>query len=194
MPRFASSFRVTHRFTRPLSQGDFGDLLSDGFGIDNGAQIGLEYRFGIMSGTQIGFHRTSDRTIRHLKFRASIKWSRQGTRGLRRSRRRCAGGSRGNGRLQRQCFRNFGRRRDFPLALGATGDLRAADLDQQHQPAAEQQWTTTTPSSSGVGTRLRCATRPCTGCRSGTAVRLHTGVAHVSFAIQEAGWRALVSG
>ena len=63
MPRFASSFRVTHRFTRPLGQGDFGDLLSDGFGIDNGAQIGLEYRFGIMSGTQIGFHRTSDRTI-----------------------------------------------------------------------------------------------------------------------------------
>ena len=63
MPRFASSFRVTHRFTRPLAQGDFGDLLSDAFGLDNGAQIGLEYRFGIMSGTQIGFHRTSDRTI-----------------------------------------------------------------------------------------------------------------------------------
>ena len=63
IPRFGSSFRVTHRFTRPLGQGDFGDLLSDGFGIDNGAQIGLEYRFGIMSGTQIGFHRTSDRTI-----------------------------------------------------------------------------------------------------------------------------------
>jgi hypothetical protein len=63
MPRFASSFRVTHRFTRPLGQGDFGDLLSDGFGIDNGAQIGLEYRFGIMSGTQVGVHRTSDRTI-----------------------------------------------------------------------------------------------------------------------------------
>lgn len=63
IPRFGSSFRVTHRFTRPLGQGDFSDLLSDGFGIDNGAQIGLEYRFGIMSGTQVGFHRTSDRTI-----------------------------------------------------------------------------------------------------------------------------------
>jgi Membrane bound beta barrel domain (DUF5777) len=63
IPRFGSSFRVTHRFTRPLGQGDFGDLVADGFGIDNGAQIGLEYRFGIMSGTQIGFHRTSDRTI-----------------------------------------------------------------------------------------------------------------------------------
>ena len=63
IPRFASSFRVTHRFGRPLGQGDFGDLLSDAFGFDSGAQIGLEYRFGIIAGTQIGIHRTSDRTI-----------------------------------------------------------------------------------------------------------------------------------
>jgi hypothetical protein len=63
MPRFASAFRVTHRFTRPLGAGDFGDLASDFFGLDSGAQIGLEYRFGIMSGTQIGIHRTSDKTI-----------------------------------------------------------------------------------------------------------------------------------
>jgi hypothetical protein len=63
MPRFASAFRVTHRFTRPLGSGDFGDLVSDFFGFDTGAQIGLEYRFGIMSGTQIGIHRTSDKTI-----------------------------------------------------------------------------------------------------------------------------------
>src|SRR4051812_48719472 len=63
IPRFGSSFRVTHRFTRPLGQGDFGDLLSDGLGIDAGAQIGLEYRFGIFAGTQAGVHRTSDKTI-----------------------------------------------------------------------------------------------------------------------------------
>jgi hypothetical protein len=63
IPRFGSSFRVTHRFTRPLGAGDFGDLASDFFGFDSGAQIGLEYRFGIMSGTQIGIHRTSNRTI-----------------------------------------------------------------------------------------------------------------------------------
>ena len=63
MPRFASAFRVTHRFTRSLGQGDFGDLAADFFGFDGGAQIGLEYRFGIMAGTQIGIHRTSDRTI-----------------------------------------------------------------------------------------------------------------------------------
>src|SRR5689334_5279241 len=63
MPKFASAFRVTHRFTRPLGNGDFGDLLEDFFGFDSGAQIGLEYRFGIMSGTQLGIHRTSDKTI-----------------------------------------------------------------------------------------------------------------------------------
>jgi hypothetical protein len=63
MPKFASAFRVTHRFLRPLGQGDFVDLAGDGFGIDGSAQIGLEYRFGIWSGAQIGIHRTSDRTI-----------------------------------------------------------------------------------------------------------------------------------
>ena len=63
IPRFASSFRVTHRFTRPLGQGDLGDLAAEFFGFDSGAQIGLEYRFGIVAGTQIGIHRTSDRTI-----------------------------------------------------------------------------------------------------------------------------------
>ena len=41
----------------------FGDLLEDFFGLDSGAQIGLEYRFGLLRGTQVGIHRTSDRTI-----------------------------------------------------------------------------------------------------------------------------------
>jgi hypothetical protein len=63
IPRFASAFRVTHRFTRSLGSGSFGDLAEDAFGFDGGAQIGLEYRFGIMAGTQVGIHRTSDRTI-----------------------------------------------------------------------------------------------------------------------------------
>ncbi len=63
VPRHKSAFRVTHRFTRPLGQGDFGSLLEDFFGLDTGAQIGLEYRFGLFRGTQVGIHRTSDRTI-----------------------------------------------------------------------------------------------------------------------------------
>lgn len=64
VPRFKSAFRVTHRFARPLGAGDFGDLASDLFGIDAGAIIGLEYRFGLMRGWQVGLLRTSgDKTI-----------------------------------------------------------------------------------------------------------------------------------
>lgn len=63
MPVGKWAFRVTHRFTRPLGQGDFGDLVSNVFGFDSGAQIGLELRYGLLPGTQIGVHRTSDRTI-----------------------------------------------------------------------------------------------------------------------------------
>ncbi|HLG57368.1 MAG TPA: DUF5777 family beta-barrel protein [Vicinamibacterales bacterium] len=63
LPRFKSAFRVTHRFGRPLGQGDFGDLAGDLFGLDSGAQIGLEYRFGVMRGLQAGINRTSNKTI-----------------------------------------------------------------------------------------------------------------------------------
>jgi hypothetical protein len=63
VPRFKSAFRVTHRFGRPLGSGDFGSLAEDLFGLDSGAQIGLEYRFGLMRGLQAGIHRTSNRTI-----------------------------------------------------------------------------------------------------------------------------------
>jgi hypothetical protein len=63
LPKFRSAFRVTHRFGRPLGAGDLGDLTGDLFGLDSGAQIGLEYRFAIIRGAQIGIHRTSDKTI-----------------------------------------------------------------------------------------------------------------------------------
>jgi len=63
MPKHKFAFRVTHRFTRSLGRGDFGDLVNDFFGFDSGAQIGLELRYGLLPGTQIGVHRTSDRTI-----------------------------------------------------------------------------------------------------------------------------------
>lgn len=72
LPRYKSAFRVTHRFTRSLGEGDFSDLASDLFGLDSGAQIGLEYRFGIMRGTQVGIYRTSNRTIEFFAQR-SIK-------------------------------------------------------------------------------------------------------------------------
>jgi hypothetical protein len=63
LPRHKAAFRVTHRFARPLGSGDLGDLAADFFGLDGGAQIGIQLRFGLFSGTQIGLYRTSDRTI-----------------------------------------------------------------------------------------------------------------------------------
>jgi Membrane bound beta barrel domain (DUF5777) len=64
VPFMKSAFRVTHRFTRPLKCDDCGDnLLEDFFGIDNGALVGLEYRFGIVPNGQVGIHRTGQKTI-----------------------------------------------------------------------------------------------------------------------------------
>jgi hypothetical protein len=66
VPRHRSAFRITHRFGRPLGQGSFGDLLGDLFGLDQGALIGLEYRFGVFRGVQAGIHRSSDKTIQFM--------------------------------------------------------------------------------------------------------------------------------
>jgi hypothetical protein len=77
LPKFGSAFRVTHRFTRPLDEGDFGSLVEDFFGFDGGAQIGLEYRFGVWTGAQVGIYRTSDRNI---QFFSQYNVLRQGSR------------------------------------------------------------------------------------------------------------------
>jgi hypothetical protein len=63
LPKNKLAFRVTHRFTRPLGQGSFGSSLGDLFGLDSGAQIGLEVRFAPIRGAQVGIYRTSDKTI-----------------------------------------------------------------------------------------------------------------------------------
>jgi len=63
LPRHKIAFRVTHRLGRSLGQGDFGDLAADLFGLDSGGIIGLEVRYGLIRGGQVGIYRTSDRTI-----------------------------------------------------------------------------------------------------------------------------------
>jgi hypothetical protein len=63
LPQYKSAIRVTHRFTRPLDEGSVGDLANDLFALDSAAQIGLEYRFGLLPGLQAGLQRTSDRDI-----------------------------------------------------------------------------------------------------------------------------------
>lgn len=63
LPKGKMAFRLTHRFLRPLGDGDFGDLAARAFGFDSGALIGFELKYGLFRGGQIGVYRTSDRTI-----------------------------------------------------------------------------------------------------------------------------------
>lgn len=75
VPRHKSAFRVTHRFGRPLGSGDFGDLAGDLFGLDSGAQVGLEFRFGVFRKTQVGIHRTSNRDTQFFAEREIVAQS-----------------------------------------------------------------------------------------------------------------------
>ena len=59
LDRHQSYFRITHRFARDLRRGDFGSLAEDLFSLDNGAAIGLEYRFGITNNLQAAVYRTA---------------------------------------------------------------------------------------------------------------------------------------
>ncbi|HEX9366611.1 MAG TPA: DUF5777 family beta-barrel protein [Vicinamibacterales bacterium] len=56
--RHKSYFKLTHRFARDLRRGSFSQLAQDGLGTDNGAIIGLEYRFAVTSNLQAGIHRS----------------------------------------------------------------------------------------------------------------------------------------
>jgi Membrane bound beta barrel domain (DUF5777) len=58
LKRHHSYFRLTHRFTRDLRRGDFGQLSEELFGLDSGAIIGLEFRFGLTDRIQAGVHRS----------------------------------------------------------------------------------------------------------------------------------------
>jgi hypothetical protein len=47
LPLHGSSFQMTHRFNGNLRQGGFNENGSNLFGLDQGAAVGFEYRFGI---------------------------------------------------------------------------------------------------------------------------------------------------
>jgi hypothetical protein len=63
LPKNRMAFRLTHRFARPLGEGDAGELLENFFGFDSGALMGFGLSYGVVRGGQISFYRTSDRTI-----------------------------------------------------------------------------------------------------------------------------------
>lgn len=63
LPKHKMAFRLTHRFGRPLGQGDAGELLENFFGFDSGALMGFGLSYGVIRGGQVSVYRTSDRTI-----------------------------------------------------------------------------------------------------------------------------------
>ncbi len=63
MPKCKFNFRLTHRFTTTLGQGDLSDLFERFFGLDGGAIIGLDLKYGLFRNFNVGVYRTSDRTI-----------------------------------------------------------------------------------------------------------------------------------
>lgn len=67
LPVMKDEIRITHRFVRPLKCDSCpNSLLADAFGIDVGADIGLEWRMGIIPSGQIVVHRANDKTIEFM--------------------------------------------------------------------------------------------------------------------------------
>jgi len=64
LPRNGMSLELTHRFAGNLRGRSFSDVAGDLFGLDEGAIIGLEFRYGVWDHLQAAFYRTSfDKTI-----------------------------------------------------------------------------------------------------------------------------------
>jgi len=64
LPLKKGDFHLTHRFGGNLRSGSFGDQANDLFGLDRGATIGLEFRYGVAPRLQAIVHRSSfDKTI-----------------------------------------------------------------------------------------------------------------------------------
>lgn len=59
LPRHASNFQLTHRFNGNLRRGTFGNNAANLFGLDQGAAVGFEYRFGIVRRVQAAVYRTA---------------------------------------------------------------------------------------------------------------------------------------
>src|SRR6185369_13035430 len=78
LPVHKGDFHLTHRFNDNLiaSGTDLGDHAAVLFGLDSGANIGLEYRFGLLRHLQAIVHRTS--ISQTVQFSAKYDGWRQG--------------------------------------------------------------------------------------------------------------------
>ena len=59
LPLYGSNFQLTHRFNGNLRQGSLSGNASNLFGLDQGAVVGFEYRFGIARHLQAAVYRTA---------------------------------------------------------------------------------------------------------------------------------------
>jgi uncharacterized beta barrel domain-containing protein DUF5777 len=59
LPVHGGNFHLTHRFNENLRNDPFSDQLGNVFGLDNGANIGLEFRFGVFRHLEAVVQRTS---------------------------------------------------------------------------------------------------------------------------------------
>ena len=76
LPVHAGNFHLTHRFEGNLRDGSFSDQLSNFFGVDVGAALGLEYRFGLMRHLEAIVQRTN--RARAIQFSAKYDAWHQG--------------------------------------------------------------------------------------------------------------------
>jgi hypothetical protein len=72
LPLHGSSFQLTHRFNGNLRQGSLNGNAGNLFGLDQGAVVGFEYRFGVARHLQAAIYRTAiDKTFQfHGKYDA----------------------------------------------------------------------------------------------------------------------------
>ena len=75
MPVHRSNFELTHRFNGNLRRDSFGDDAGNLFGLDQGAAVGFEYRFGLTRHVQAGVYRTG--FDKALQFSAQFDVARQ---------------------------------------------------------------------------------------------------------------------
>jgi len=59
LPAHKSNFRLTHRFNGNLRSGGFGSQAGNLFGLDEGATVGLEYRFAVARHIEAAVYRTT---------------------------------------------------------------------------------------------------------------------------------------
>jgi len=72
LPRNRGAFELTHRFNENLARGSFGSHADRLFGIDAGAVVGFEFRFGVLRHVEAAAYRTTiDQTLQiHGKYDA----------------------------------------------------------------------------------------------------------------------------